>query len=272
MNPTRSVRLQLTDGHPLPVQIHREVAFESPHTGRSLQELHGWVVTSDEELHRQLATVLPGVGERPLRSEDERGDFTGRWCVSWNSYGEAAGVHTYTLILREAEELSLRGLQFGELELHPYEYREEAVAGGIRARAKLVGTEEEVLRLRALATEQGPLGVVRVGIQDTPRWMRLSVEEWSEFEDRVKYRIILDEGETGSAQHENSDEETDEDSPEIGRAALVFYASYLERLAETLVQHGILSREEIEGMRAAARQESGVGRHELWRVDDVDQV
>lgn len=272
MNPTRSVRLQLTDGHPLPVQIHREIAFESPHTGRSLQELHGWVVTSDEALHRQLATVLPGVGDRPLRSDDERGDFTGRWCVSWNSYGEAAGVHTYTLILRESEDLSLRGLQLGELELHPYEYREEAVHNGIRVRAKLVGTEEEVLRLRALAAGAEPLSVVRVGIQDTPRWMRLSVEEWSEFEDRVKYRIVLDEGEPGGEGDTAPEESDGNDSPEIGRAALVFYANYLERLAETLVRHGVLTREELQSLREAARQESGVGRHELWRVDDVDQV
>lgn len=272
MNPIRSVRLQLTDGHPLPVQIHREMAFESPHTGRALQELHGWVVTSDETLHRQLATVLPGVGDRPLRSEDDRGDFSGRWCVSWNSYGEAAGVHTYTLILRESEDLSLRGLQLGDLELHPYEYREEAVNGGLRLRAKLVGTEEEVLRLRALAARENPLGVVRVGIQDTPRSMHLSVEEWSEFEDRVKYRIVLEEGEAGSTGDSTPDDDGKDESPEIGRAALVFYASYLERLAEALVQHGVLSREELQSLRADARKESGVGRHELWRVDDVDQA
>src|SRR5690606_9930604 len=142
-------------------------------SGRPLQELHGWVVTSDEALHRRLATVLPTVGERPLRSEDDGGDFTGRWCVSWNSYGEAAGVHTYTLILREAEELSLRALLLGDTELHPYEYREEASGGALRVRAKLVGPEEDVLRLRAIAAEDRVLDVVRLGIQDSPRRMRL---------------------------------------------------------------------------------------------------
>src|SRR5690606_12799086 len=125
------------------------------------------------------------------RSEDETGEFTGRWCVSWNSYGESAGVHTYTLILREAEELSLRALLLDDLEMHPYEYREEVLPGGLKLRAKLVGTEDDVLRLRRMAAERDAFPVVRLGIQDEPRRMRLSVEEWSQFEDRVKYRISL---------------------------------------------------------------------------------
>lgn len=272
MSSSRSVRLLLSDGNPLTVQVHREVAVESPHSGRPLQELHGWVVTSDEALHRRLATVLPTVGERPLRSEDDGGEFSGRWCVSWNSYGEAAGVHTYTLILREAEELSLRGLLFAGVELHPYEYREEVSGGALKIRAKLVGAEAEILRLRTVAAEHEVLDVIRLGIQDTARKMRLDVEEWSEFEDRVKYRISLTE--EGADPDGDPDGEDDEpvESVEIERAALVFYANYLERLAETLVQRGVLNADELREMREAARRESGVAHHELWRVADVDQV
>lgn len=272
MKSSRTVRLVISDGNPLTVQIHREGTFESPHSRRSLQELHGWVVTSDEALHRRLATVLPTVSERPLRSEDESGEFTGRWCVSWNSYGEAAGVHTYTLILREDEELSLRALQLGDVELHPYEYREEAANGGLKIRAKLVGPEAEVLRLRAIATEEAVLDVVRFGIQDTPRRMRLDVEEWSEFEDRVKYRIALTEEGSDAEGEDETDDADAPDSGEIARAALVFYANYLERLADTLVARGVLGAEELHAIRKAARREPGVAHHELWRVADVDQV
>ena len=260
--------LHVDDGHALPVQIHKEHVVRSPHTGKDLQELHGWVVTGDQNIHRRLATILPAIGERPLRSEDEGGDFGGRWCVSWNSYGEAAGVHTYTLILREAEELSLRALLLDEIELHPYEYREEAASGGLRIRAKIVGTEAEVLRLRELVLERDGFAVVRLGIQDEPRRMRLSVEDWSEFEDRVKYRITL----TDPGFDTLPDDEVEEVEGESSRAALAFYANYLERLAEMLVRKNLLTRQELMELRSAARAEPGVGRHELWRVSDVDQA
>jgi hypothetical protein len=268
MTESSPLLLHIDQGRPLPVQIRKETAVLSPHTGRDLQELHGWIVTADPELHQRLATTLPALGEHPMRSEDAAGEFTGRWCVSWNSYGEAAGVHTYTLILREAEELTLRALMLEDIELHPYEYREEALAGGLVIRAKLVGTEEEVLHMRRLAMEREACAVVRLGIQDEPRRMRLGVEEWSEIEDRVKFRIVLADvgldvelGEgLGSAENESS------------RAALAFYANYLERLAEILVRKELLSREELRALRDAARTEPGVIRHELWRVADVDQA
>ena len=260
--------LHVEEGRPLQVQIHKATPIRSPHTGRDLQELHGWVVTADAQLHQRLATTLPAIGERPMSSEDETGEFGGRWCVSWNSYGEAAGIHTYTLILREAEELSLRALLLDRLELHPYEYREEVVAGGLRLRAKLVGSEDDVLRLRHLAAERESVAVVRSGIQDEPRRMRLSVEEWSQFEDRVKYRISLaDVGVEPQVAAELNAEEADG-----GRAALAFYANYLEELAETLVRKDLLTREELRALREAARREPGVMRHELWRVADVDQA
>lgn len=268
MTHTATLLLHVDDGRALPVEIHKETAIRSPHTGRDLQELHGWLVTSDAQLHQRLATVLPGVAERPMRSEDETGEFTGRWCVSWNSYGEAAGVHTYTLILREAEELSLRALLLDELEMHPYEYREEPLPGGLKLRAKLVGSEDDVLRLRRLAAERDAIAVVRLGIQDEPRRMRLSVEEWSQFEDRVKYRISL----TDVAVESLIADELEADENESSRAALAFYANYLERLAEMLVRKNLLSREELRALREAARSEPGITRHELWRVADVDQA
>jgi hypothetical protein len=268
MTQLSTLLLHIDDGRALPVQVHKETAVRSPHTGKELQELHGWIVTSDPQLHQRLARMLPAVGERPMRSEDSAGEFTGRWSVSWNSYSEAVGVHTYTLILREAEELSLRSLVLDGMEMHPYEYREEAVGDGLVIRAKLVGTEEDVLHLRQLVVERDAFSVARVGIQDEPRSMRLGVEEWSEFEDRVKYRIALvdvgleaglDEGLSGA-------------ESESSRAALAFYANYLERLAELMVRKGLLSREELRALRDTARAEPGVSRHELWRVADVDQA
>lgn len=260
--------LHIDEAGALPVEIRKEMAVPSPHTGRDLQELYGWISTSDPKLHQRLATTLPGVGERPMRGEDSAGEFAGRWSVSWNSYGESEGVHSYSLILREAEELSLRALLVGEIEMHPYEYREEPVGNGLVIRAKLVGTEEEVLRLRRLVKQQDSFSTVRQGIQEEPRSMHLRVEEWSEFEDRVKYRITLIDEDLDVG----ADEEFAGTEGESNRAALGFYANYLERLAELMVRKGYLSRAELRALRDASRAEPGVSRHELWRVADIDQI
>ena len=96
--------------------------------------------------------------------------------------------------------------------------------------------------------------------------MRLGVAEWSEYEDRVKYRLVLvdhalDEavrGEMSRIQEQNN------------RAALGYYANLVERLLELLLDRGAITRGELESIRDAARAQPGVARHEFWHVADVD--
>lgn len=264
---SRIVWLEL-DGKPLEVQVRRESHARSPHTGRELKELHGWVTTRDLEAHQWLASVLRTLPDRSLRSTDEAGDFAGNWLVSWNSYAEVGGLHTYTLILREKEELSLEALLLGELELHPYEYRERLLDGGLVIWAKLVGNAEDLERLRTLVREAEPFPVVRRGIQDEPRSMRLGVAEWSVFADRVKYRIVLTDAEVNERMRMELERLEEENS----RAALGYYENFIERLSDLLVQRGLLSSEELSALREEARTSRGVSRHEFWRVADVDAL
>ena len=268
MTPLRTIRLQLDDGRVLPVEIRKQTTERSLHTGRDLVELHGWTTTADAEVHRGLSTLLRGLAEKAVRAVDDRGDHAGRWCVSWNSYGESAGVHTYSLLLREAEELLLETLVVGELELYPYEYREEIVGDGLIIRAKMQGTEEEVEALRAISGDHAAFSVVRRGIQDQPREMRLGVGEWSVTEDGLKIRLVLvDRALEGPARSDLA-----WIAEENSRAALGFYANFLERLAEVMVEKGVLSRAELDGLREDARGAPGAARRELWKVADVDEL
>lgn len=267
-DPHVTLQLHLDDGKPVPIQIRRESRERSHHSGRDLRELHGCVVTDDIQLHERLTGLLPDVADIPIKAVDEVGDFAGKWTVSWNSYAESGGVHNYTLILREAEELNLEVLQIDGLEIHPYEYREEVVGEGLTVWAKVVGTEQDVLRLRALVQERRSFPVVRQGIQNEPRQMQLGVAEWSAYEDRIKYRLVLvDQGLDISNRPDLSRIEA-----ENSRVALGFYASFLERLAERLVEKGVFSQEEVTELRDLAHRGPGVSRHELWRVADIDEV
>jgi hypothetical protein len=253
-------------GRPITVHIRRETREQSLHTERELMELHGTVTTVDEATHEWLSECLPHLGDRVLSARDANGDRFGRWLISWNSYSVNAGAHTYSLIVREAEELSLEVLLLDGLELYPYEYREEVVGDGLAVWAKLVGTEDDVLRLRRLVSDRSVFPVIRRGISDTPREMRVGVAEWSHFEDRVKYRIALVDahlrdsvaGEIVQMEEENN------------RSAFAFYANLVEQLTGRLIEKGLLGEEEVAELRESARAEPGVSRHEFWRVPDVD--
>ena len=268
MNETRTLHLELDGGRVLPVEIRKQTTERSPHSGRDLLELHGRATTREPEQHKWIASVLGGIGDRSVHAHDESGDFAGRWSISWNSYGESGGEHSYTLLLREAEELSLEVLEIDGLQLHPYEYREEVIGDGLTICAKVVGTEEDVLKLRALMRSQQTLTVTRRGIHPEPREMRLGVGEWSQMEDSVKYRLVLvDRGLESNARAELA-----RFQEERNRAALGFYANFLERLADLLVEKGAVTREELHLVREGARSAPGVARHEMWHVPDVDEL
>jgi hypothetical protein len=265
MEQTRELCLDM-DGRAVTVQVRRETRERSLHTGRELAELHGTVTTAEAATHEWLSATLPEITERVISARDAEGERAGRWLVSWNAYAVHGSAHTYTLILREAEDLSLEVLLLDGMELYPYEYREQVVGDGLAIWAKLVGAEEDLLRLRRLVRDRSAFPVIRRGISDEPRLMRVGVAEWSPFEDRIKYRVaLIDAGlrESVAAELIGVEEEN-------GRAALAYYANFIDRLSDRLVEKGVLSSEEVGELREAARAEPGVSRHEFWRVPDVD--
>lgn len=265
---TETLDLELDEDRATTIQVRRRSSLRSPHTGRELEEVHGWITTADAEVHRWLSVTLRRLGETAVRGVDPNGDPLGRWQVSWNSYGEAGGVHTYGLILREVEELSLEALLIDSMELHPYEYREQILGEGLTIWAKMVGTQADVTRINRLIRTRATFPVVRRGIQEEPRIMRLGVAEWSEYEDRIKFRLVLvdqevDEGiraELGRIQEQNN------------QAAIGYFANMVDRLTELLVDRGTITRQELDSIREAARAQPGVARHEFWHVADVDAL
>jgi len=266
MTPGDTIEVQLSEGRSIPASIRRRATDRSPHTGRELQELHGWVTTSDPETHRWLSVALRGLGDQVVRSLDAAGEPSGRWQLSWNSYGETGGVHTYGLILREAEDLTLEALIIDSMELHPYEYREEILEDGLTIWAKAVGTHADVTRINRLIRTRTSFPVIRRGIQNQPREMRLGVAEWSEYEDRIKYRLVLVDHEIGQTLRA----EVSRIQEANNRSAVGYYANLVDRLADLLVERGAISRRELNTIREGARSQPGVARHEVWHVADVD--
>ena len=79
----------------MPVLVRRRSSERSAHTGRELTELHVCGYHARPETHRRLSAALPAIGERPsARLAGRR--LAGKWQVSWNSYAESEGIHSYT--------------------------------------------------------------------------------------------------------------------------------------------------------------------------------
>ncbi len=265
MEQTRELCLDV-EGRPVTVQVRRETRERSLHTGRELTELHGTVTTAETEAHEWLSATLPEIADRVISARDGEGERAGHWLISWNAYSVHGSAHTYTLILREAEELSLEVLLLDGMELYPYEYREQVVGDGLAIWAKLVGAEDDLVRLRRLVRDRSAFPVTRRGISDEPRLMRVGVAEWSHFDDRIKYRLAL----IDAGLRESVATELIRVEEENSRAALAYYANFIDRLSDRLVEKGVLSPEEVTGLRDAARAEPGVSRHDFWQVPDVD--
>jgi hypothetical protein len=98
---------------------------------------------------------------------------------NWTYVGsEPWGVNHHVWRIEEVERLVCDLLRFVGIELQPYDYAEEVLESGVlRLAARALITESELEHLSRLA---GPFDVVRVGVSDTPRQMRLTGYVWGE--------------------------------------------------------------------------------------------
>jgi hypothetical protein len=254
------------NGHRLGLEVQRVTHIRSQHTGRPLVQVHGLASAPDQQTHQDLCKRLESAVDRRVRSVEPFDEGVRTWRLSWNAYLESDGVHWYTLILQEEEELLLQELVIGDVRLHPYEYREVFSGEELTIWAKLVGSKSEILRLRALLKHHLSFPVVRGGISDEPRQMRFGVAEWSQHDDRVKVRVVLVDHETDLAEHPALVRVEEENT----RSALSFYMNYVEELTRLLETKGLVTPREVEAARTAARDTPWRARHEFWRVRDVD--
>ncbi|MBV8715991.1 MAG: hypothetical protein JO020_33555 [Chloroflexi bacterium] len=154
----------------------------SPQTGNTLQVLtiqfraqkagvHEAAVS--EALQRQLGGLYS-------LGEDDAPEL--EWRVresNWNYVGsEPWGVNHHIWRIEQVERLACSRLRIGPvIDVEPYDYAETVVDGVVRLAARALVTDSMLVALSRLG---GPLEVVRVGISDTPRQMRLSGYVWGQ--------------------------------------------------------------------------------------------
>ena len=153
----------------------------SPQTGATLRTLTVQFRAPKPAMHElALETARQ---QRPIYSTDEAGEPPAEWriCASDSTYigTEPWGMHHHVWSLQEVEHVACRALRLGPLELEPYEYIERLNEDErVVLAARCVVSAEALHAVRDLRFGAAPIEVVRVGISDEPRRMRLDDYVW----------------------------------------------------------------------------------------------
>ena len=97
---------------------------------------------------------------------------------NWNYVGsEPWGVNHHVWRIEQVERIACSRLVVGSVSLEPYDYAESVTDGAVRLAARALVAEDV---LDSLSRLMGPLEVLRIGISDQPRQMRLSGYVWGQ--------------------------------------------------------------------------------------------
>jgi hypothetical protein len=249
------------------VEITHEDEFSSEHSGKSLRMLRG-TFDGDQADHDLLQDAISSQGFEGLKVTSPRGDVDS-YLISIPSHRLYGGHSTYTVELKEAENLQPEALVIDGEEFHPTRYKEEVHQGELIVHAVVTATRERHDALRDHVDKRDFFPVIRRGIRDTPVNLRFGLCAWSEHEGTFKHRLIMldgkfDEGRRG--RHIT-------DAQRANRHTMVAYDSaYLIELTQLLVDKNLINAEDVQGLKDRAKSATQ-GRIDMWlRVRDVDDL
>jgi hypothetical protein len=154
----------------------------SPQTGDMLQSMTIQFRAQKALVHEQAlgeAQQRQGGGLYSFGEGDEP-DLEWRVRESSSTYvgTEPWGINHHLWRIEQVEQLACERLRLRGIELEPYDYAEQVSESGVvRLAARALVSEDE---LEAISRLMGPVEVVRIGISETPRAMRLSGYVWGE--------------------------------------------------------------------------------------------
>jgi hypothetical protein len=165
----------------------------SSQTGNPLQLLTIQFRAQKAGMHEAAVTEALQRQSGGLYSIEETTPDT-EWRVresNWTYVGsEPWGFNHHVWRIEQMERLACTGLRLGTIELEPYDYAEEVSDEHVRLAARALVSEAH---LEAISRLAGVLEVVRLGISDAPRQMRLSGYVWGERADGLGVVIACED-------------------------------------------------------------------------------
>ena len=251
-------------GYEIPFNILERSNSISKHTGRELEHIEVNATIEGEEVNEKVTDYLKTAKEEGVNSKE--GQITKKWKLTNNSYSYRDNMElvTYSLELEEMEEIKLNKLILDDLELIPYQYREdfdydERLSAEVRVRL----SEVQFKKVKELR-ERDSFTVIRVGINETPRQMCIMPSAWSRDEKGVKYQFAL---------YDQKDINDINPYRIIWRAVdlVIEQDQLLEQLANLLIQKGVLEKEEYEGIKTGIPKRNWDIELELYKEKDLDE-
>ena len=262
------------DGKETPTEIISESTFHSNHTGRELKSIEVRLVEKGEQAHEKLLEILKAGRDEGIDSTDGKGRVLNKWKVKNYSYSYSEGGYDsnyfHSIKLEEMEELKVRTLTVGGLDLHPYSYEEKFDEDALIIEAKVLLSKSQYSDLKEIIKKPHYFPVIRQGINEEPREMRFGITRWSEHEQGVKHELLL------------IDKSYDDPKkgfkglfdPEMSRMQDVIAedAEILRELISTLTNKGLLSIEEGDQIRARALEQSWDRKKDFYRMQNIDDT
>lgn len=251
-------------GYEIPVSILDRSNSISPHTDREVEQIKVNVTIRGEEINEKVADYLQSVKKEAIISKE--GQITKKWKLNNSSYGftNTREQVDYTLELEEIEEFKLAKLILDDLELTPYLYEENFdYNNDLTIEGRVLLSEAQFKKVKELM-EKDSITIIRQGISERPRQMRLLIDAWSKNEKNIKLQFSL-----------NDLKDDKKLNPlRFLREAInlvIKQDQLIEQLANLLIQKGILKKEEYEGMKTGIPERNWEIELEFNRVKDLDE-
>jgi hypothetical protein len=198
MNETIVLHLPL-DNRTVEIEADLTNEWASPHTGRRLREAES-TITVTADISAAFKTAL-----RSAVATDDEGHVWSPEMRSESYVGDGNGPHNVSIVWSEVEELRAERVEFQNLSLVPTRYEEstdpqdEEHKGDATIAITFLATltADEAAELRKLEADRRDRDriywpVLRVGVSDEPRLMRLGNSLWSARDDgNVDYLVVL---------------------------------------------------------------------------------
>lgn len=246
-------------------EVIDENDYKSRHSGKVLQDLK--IKTPvDEKYLKDFRCVFEDAQQNGITSLRTSGEVLKHWVIGNNSTSSSSNssIHHYQMDIKEVEDLQPSLLTIGELNFHPYSYKEHFDGDDLCIEAKLILDEDRYNSIKIVSQASGKILVTRHGINEESRLMNLSFGLWSKENDKIKIQIKLNDAITNQSQALGMIHLADAISKSFKNNAMI------EMLLTSLIDKGIFSEEDIEQIREKSHDQVKGIFNKISQVEDID--
>ena len=256
------------DGRELMFTIKKETTFFSKHTGVALKKIEV-SLRVDKKIHEDITKIIERLNKTEINSIGEQGKILKKWKIENSIYSCIENKYDHYFKLTEIEDLHVDSLTVGRLNFHPYSYKEEFIHDALIIDAKVRLSEVQFTEVKKLIEKNDYFKVVRYGISDEPREMKLGLPLWSKHKDTIKYKIILSE----KKYFETKEKNINYSYPMILNMSFLLAKQdgILKELLTILSSKKVLTNEEITKIKEKASTQTKRREINFYQVKDINE-